>query len=133
MILAQLGSLPLWAVGDLVGHHRTAALLILAVTAPQRLPKLPDVPAFAELRLADITDETWNVIMLPANAPARIVKELHAAIVQAAGDIRLRARLASMEAAPITCTPEDLRLRLRAENDPWKDIVKRGCFVADGE
>ncbi|WP_198382466.1 tripartite tricarboxylate transporter substrate binding protein [Roseomonas sp. KE2513] len=127
-ITAFMGTL-----GDLVGPHRAGTLRMLAVTAPQRLPKLPDVPAFADLGLADITGETWNVMMLPAQAPARIVEGLHAAIVRAAGDTRLRARLESMEAAPITCTPDELALRLRAEKDRWKGIVQRVGFVADGD
>ena len=127
-IAAFMGTL-----GDLVGPHRAGTLRILAVTAPQRLPKLPDVPAFAELDLADVTGETWNIIMLPASAPARIVNRLHGAIVQAAGDIRLRERLEGMEATPVTCTPGDLASRLRAETDRWKDIVRRIGFVVDRE
>lgn len=91
------------------------------------------MPAFAELDFADVTGETWNIIVLPASAPVRIVDRLHGAIVQAAGDTRLRDRLEAMEAAPVTCTPDDLALRRRAESGRWKDILQRVGFVGDRE
>ncbi|HEY8610306.1 MAG TPA: tripartite tricarboxylate transporter substrate-binding protein [Roseomonas sp.] len=118
-------------LGDLVEPHRAGTLRILAVTSPDRMPRVPDVPSFAERGLPDITGETWNILVLPARAPAAIVEALHAAVVQAAGDEPLRARLEQMEAKPTTCTPAELAERLRAETARWQDIVRTVGFTGE--
>jgi tripartite-type tricarboxylate transporter receptor subunit TctC len=118
-------------LGDLVEHHRAGKLRILAVTAPQRLPKLPDVPAFAELGLPDVTGETWNILMLPAQTPRPIVNSLYQAVVKAAQDPALRNRLDQIEAAAITCTPEEMATRLAAEHARWRNIVRTVGFVGE--
>jgi tripartite-type tricarboxylate transporter receptor subunit TctC len=118
-------------LGDLVEPHRAGTLRILAVTSPERMPRVPEVPSFAERGLPDITGETWNILVLPAKAPAAIVEALHAAIVQAAADEPLRARLEQMEAKPTTCTPAELAERLRSETARWKDVVRTVGFTAE--
>jgi tripartite-type tricarboxylate transporter receptor subunit TctC len=118
-------------LGDLVEPHRAGTLHILAVTSPERMPGVPEVPSFAERGLTDITGETWNILALPAKAPAAIVEALHATIVQAAADEPLRTRLEQMEAKPTTCTPAELVERLRAETARWKDVVRTVGFTTE--
>ncbi|MCR0985582.1 Bug family tripartite tricarboxylate transporter substrate binding protein [Roseomonas populi] len=111
-------------LGDVSGQHRAGAVRILAVTAAERLAKLPEVPSFAELDLPDVTGETWNILMLPAGTPGRVVESLHAAVVRAAADPALGARLDAIDSSARTCTPEELAARLRAEYARWRDIVR---------
>jgi tripartite-type tricarboxylate transporter receptor subunit TctC len=46
-------------IGELTAFHRSGDARLLAVTAPQRLPRLAEVPTFAEAGLADLTHEEW--------------------------------------------------------------------------
>lgn len=54
-------------------------LRALAVAAPARVPQLPDVPTFAELKLPDLNLTSWNGLAAPAGTPDAIVQKLYAA------------------------------------------------------
>ena len=54
-------------------------LRALAVAAPARVPQLPDVPTFAELKLPDLNMTSWNGLAAPAGTPDAIVHKLYAA------------------------------------------------------
>ena len=56
---------------------RNGNLRALAVAAPQRVPQLPDVPTFAELKLPDLNLTSWTGLAAPANTPEPIVQLLY--------------------------------------------------------
>jgi tripartite-type tricarboxylate transporter receptor subunit TctC len=55
-------------------------LRALAVAAPARVPQLPDVPTFAELKLPDLNLTSWNGLAAPARTPEAIVQQLYQAV-----------------------------------------------------
>jgi tripartite-type tricarboxylate transporter receptor subunit TctC len=57
-------------------------LKALAITSPQRLALMPDVPTTAEAGLPAFRFGTWIGLMAPAGTPAPIVKRLHGEIVR---------------------------------------------------
>jgi tripartite-type tricarboxylate transporter receptor subunit TctC len=61
-------------------HVATGKLRLLAVTAPKRLPELPNTPTFAELGYPNLTGTTWFAISGPAGMPPAIVEKLNAEI-----------------------------------------------------
>ena len=59
---------------------RNGKLRALAVAAPQRVPQLPDVPTFAELKLPDLNLTSWTGLAAPANTPDAIVQRIYQAM-----------------------------------------------------
>lgn len=59
---------------------RNGKLRALAVAAPQRVPQLPDVPTFAELKLPDLNLTSWTGLAAPANTPDAIIQRIYQAM-----------------------------------------------------
>ena len=51
-------------------------LRALAVAAPKRLPQLPSVPTFDELKLPELNLTSWTGLAAPAGTPEPVVKRL---------------------------------------------------------
>jgi tripartite-type tricarboxylate transporter receptor subunit TctC len=60
-----------------MSNIRNGNLRALAVAAPQRVPQLPDVPTFGELKLPDLNLTSWTGLAAPANTPEPIVQLLY--------------------------------------------------------
>ncbi|HEY1225688.1 MAG TPA: tripartite tricarboxylate transporter substrate binding protein, partial [Ramlibacter sp.] len=79
------GNVPL-AVVDLpssLQQIKAGKLVAYAVTSPQRLPQLPDVPTVAEAGLPGYDSTGWFGVVAPAGTPAGIVHKLNAEITAA--------------------------------------------------
>lgn len=59
---------------------RNGKLRALAVAAPQRVPQLPEVPTFAELKLPDLNLTSWTGLAAPANTPEPILQRIYQAV-----------------------------------------------------
>ncbi|ADU97959.1 tripartite tricarboxylate transporter substrate binding protein [Alicycliphilus denitrificans] len=59
---------------------RNGKLRALAVAAPQRVPQLPSVPTFAELKLPDLNLTSWTGLAAPAHTPDVIIGRLYSAV-----------------------------------------------------
>ncbi|WP_459616514.1 Bug family tripartite tricarboxylate transporter substrate binding protein [Bordetella sp. 2513F-2] len=68
------GNLP-----SLLPQIKAGKLQALAVTSPQRLDVLPDVPTYAEAGLPNLARSGWFGLVAPANTPADVVEKLNAA------------------------------------------------------
>ena len=69
-------------LGDAWPHISSGALRLLAVTAEQRIPTLPDIPTISET-IPGYVDNEWFAILAPPTTPANIVAKLQQAIAQA--------------------------------------------------
>lgn len=56
---------------------QSGKLRALAVAAPSRVPQLPDVPTFDELKLPDLNLTSWNGLAAPAKTSEAIVNRLY--------------------------------------------------------
>jgi tripartite-type tricarboxylate transporter receptor subunit TctC len=110
----------------MIPAHRGGTAIALAVSAPQRIPQLPDVPSFAEAGLPGFDLVIWNAFAAPAGTPAPVVARLAEAIEGAQQDPVLQGRLrdlASTAPAPTTRGPEALRQRIAADINKWTEII----------
>lgn len=126
-------SLPLvmTVLGELVPHHRNGRLRILAVTSAQRLPRLPEVPTFAEAGMAELAGEEWFGAFLPARTPAPVVAAFNAALGQAVAAPETQAAFARLEFAAAHQTPDAFAARIRAEHAGWQPIIASSGFRAE--
>lgn len=95
----------------------------LAVTLPQREPRLAMVPSAAEAGLPDLQIWTWTGFYAPKGTPGELVARLNRDIVAACQDL---ARLDTMGSTPSTTTPEEFAAFTRTEMTRWGDIIRRG-------
>ena len=124
------GEIPtvLLVTGEVSEFHRAGQARILAVSSPERMPRLPELPTFAELGQPDLTAEEWFGVLLPAGAPAPIVDGLHRAIAGAAATPELQDRLARLEYRTAMMSPRDFAERIRTERERWQPIVLESGF-----
>jgi tripartite-type tricarboxylate transporter receptor subunit TctC len=61
-------------------HILSGKLRALAVAAPARVPQLPNVPTFAELKLPDLNLTSWTGLAAPAKTPDDFVQQLYRAV-----------------------------------------------------
>ncbi len=60
-----------------LSNIQSGKLRALAVASPTRVPQLPDVPTFDELKLPDLNLTSWNGLAAPAKTPVAIVNQLY--------------------------------------------------------
>ncbi len=101
------------------------------MSSPERMPRLPELPTFAELGQPDLTAEEWFGVLLPAGAPAPVVDGLHRAVAAAAAMPELQEGLARLEYRAATSSPREFAERIRAERDRWRPIVQESGFKAE--
>jgi tripartite-type tricarboxylate transporter receptor subunit TctC len=82
-------------------------LRALAVSSPQRLHVLAEVPTFAELKLSELDWMAFFGLVAPAQTPEPIVARLNAALNDALEDATVRGRLAGQEAMVMPGTPAE--------------------------
>jgi len=68
------------SIASTAGLRQAGKLRALAVVSNTRSPLLPDVPALAELGLAEIEVQSWYGLFAPAGLPAEITRLLHATV-----------------------------------------------------
>ena len=97
----------------------------IAVTSPERMAALPDVPTVAESGLPDYSMVNWWGVVGPAGIPGDVVEELNAAIVEtmqmpevakAVSDQGLEAKLSSSE---------EFDALIRSEMEKWAPVIEQ--------
>ena len=130
-LLAGTVQAVLLPIGELTAFHRSGDARLLAITSPERLPRLAEVPTFAEAGLGDLTHEEWYGAVLPARAPAPVVAALHAGIAAAAATPEVREGLARLEMSPLVLEPDAFKARMLRERDAWGPVVAASGFNPD--
>lgn len=74
-------------------HIESGKLRALAVASSARVPGMPNVPTFAELRLPDLNNMAWYGLVAPAGTPQDIVAKVNAAANKALADPAVKKRL----------------------------------------
>jgi tripartite-type tricarboxylate transporter receptor subunit TctC len=110
------------AAVPMVRDNRVRAL---AVTSPNRIPALPDVPTVAQAGLPAAEHVAWFGIFAPAGMAKSLVAKLAADITAIVRDPQTRQRFENQGADPITnSSPEAFMKLLRAENARFAKLIK---------
>jgi len=130
---AMAGQIPL-AVVDLpsaLQQIKAGKLVAYAVTSPQRLPMLPDVPTVAESGLPGYDSTGWFGVVAPADTPAPIIARLNAEIVAALNDEQVKAAMRNLGVEPAPGTPKAFDDYIRAETRKWAQVIKTAGIKLD--
>jgi tripartite-type tricarboxylate transporter receptor subunit TctC len=102
---------------------RAGRLRGLAVTTPQRLAAMPDMPAVAEA-LPGFEVVGWYGVLGPASLPPPIVKRLHDELIKALNQPDIRGRIEADGSEPVGSSPEEFRRFMQADLEKWAKLVK---------
>ena len=112
-------------------HLRSGRLRALAVSSPQRLATLPDVPTVAESGFPGFDADQWYGIVAPAGTPAAVVTRLNAEINKALLMPAVAQQLAGEGAIATPATPQAFGALIAREIPRWAEVVKAGNVKAE--
>ena len=97
----------------------------LAVTAPQRIGSLPQVPTFAELGMPQVDYSIWFAVLVPSATPAAIVRKLHGDIAKAVADPDYQKTLQARGFEAVSNTPAELAAFLDKDHQRSKVLIEK--------
>jgi len=106
-------------------------LRALAVSSPQRSPRLPEVPTIAETVVPGYEAYEWNGVFLPTGTPAPIAEKLHKAVVEALKEEEVKKRFVDVGVQPVGSTPTEFADFLKKEDAKWADVIRKGNIKLD--
>jgi tripartite-type tricarboxylate transporter receptor subunit TctC len=124
---ALSGQIPL-ALTDLpaaLQHIKAGKLKAFAVTSPNRLASLPDVPTLAESGLTGYDSTGWFGLVAPAGTPEPILSRLHAEFTAALNDEGIRAQMRNIGMEPVPSSTEAFDTYLKSETRKWGDVIRK--------
>ncbi|MDP9876865.1 tripartite-type tricarboxylate transporter receptor subunit TctC [Variovorax boronicumulans] len=127
------GQIPL-AVVDLpssLQQIRAGKLIAFAVTSPQRLPMLPEVPTVAEAGLPGYDSTGWFGVVAPAGTPAPVVARLNAELNAALGDEQVKTAMRALGVEPAPGSVESFDSYIRAETKKWAQVIQDAHIKLD--
>lgn len=104
---------------------------LLAVTSPNRSPRMPSIPSVAELGFSDYDVSLWYGIVAPAGTPAPVVDRLNAALREATEEASFKASMAASDAAILVRSPEEFAAFLDAERKKWGSVAASTKIVLE--
>ncbi|HEX4556440.1 MAG TPA: tripartite tricarboxylate transporter substrate binding protein [Xanthobacteraceae bacterium] len=111
------------AVPPAISAIQSGQIRALAVTAPKRIPALPDVPTMAESGIADQEADTLTGIIAPAGTPREIVDKLYREIKRVVALPDVQEKLATVGFEPVVNTPDQFAARIKVELTKWEKVV----------
>jgi len=109
-------------------HLGKQRLKALAVTSPERVIGLEEVPTMAQAGVADFEMTTWVGMLVPKNTPTTIINTLSAALLKAVALPEVAAKMqACCSARMLIKTPEAFAQYMRDDQKQWaKKISEAG-------
>ena len=116
---------------SLLPFIRSGKLRALAVTTPNRVPQLPDVPTLKELGLGDADVMSWYALIAPAGTPQPIVDRLYKEYTAAAQTPEIQKLLADQGLIYLPNTMAQFQERIVAETARWAQLIKDNKLEID--
>jgi tripartite-type tricarboxylate transporter receptor subunit TctC len=104
---------------------RDGRVRALAVTVPQRVAALPEVPTMVEAGLPDVQASNWFALFAPAGTPREIVLWLNREANEIYSLPDVRERFEKQSVGLPHGTPEDLGAYAAKERARWHDVITR--------
>jgi tripartite-type tricarboxylate transporter receptor subunit TctC len=102
----------------------TGKLRALAVTAPQRMPALKDVPTVVEEGFPELVIQYWDGLAVKRGTSDAIVTRLNEAINKALAKPHVREAFAKIAAEPAGGSPAEFGALIKSQIAHWGKVVK---------
>ena len=106
-----------------IQHVQTGRLRMIAQTGKQRSAAAPTTPTMEEAGLPGFVVASGFGLMAPAGTPRTLIDHLHAALVKALNEPKVKDNLARQGAEIVASTPEAYDQFNRAEIAKWIQVV----------
>lgn len=107
----------------IVDHIATGRLRALAITAPQRIAALKDVPTVGEQGFPDLLIADWQGFVVKNGSPSDTIARLNAAVNKALDDQKIRDALALIGYEPAGGTPTEFGDLIKSQVAYWGKVV----------
>ena len=106
-------------------------LKALAVTTPQRMTSLPQVPTVAEVAIPGFSYSLWGGLFAPADTPAAVVQSLNNEVNAILASPDIRARFEADNLSVPRNTPAEFAEYVRNEAAKFEKLVKEANLKAE--
>ena len=97
----------------------------LAITSPQRIAAIPDVPTMSEAGFPDVQGGAWFGLFAPAGTPHEAIDWLNRETRKAFAASEVRDRLLGQGALLPLGSPEEFAAFVAAERERWGEVIRR--------
>jgi tripartite-type tricarboxylate transporter receptor subunit TctC len=105
-------------------YVNSGRLRALAVTTPQRVPALPNMPTFAETGVQGMVVVNWYGLTAPLKTPQAIIDRLAAATSKVMRSPDMMKNLVADGSEAVGSTPAEFAAHVGKEHDQWSRVVK---------
>ena len=105
-------------------HIKSGRLRGLAVTSPEAMDYLPEVPPVAQT-VKGLVFQSWLGIAAPGGTPAATVQRLNRDLRTVLSNADVQQRLAALGGRAAPTTPEQMRAHVQTEIERWRGLVER--------
>ena len=112
-------------------YIRSGRLRAIAVAETTRLAAAPDIPTLDEAGLPGFAASPWIGLGARAGTPHEIIERLNESARRGLARPAALARLAAIGVETRPLTSERFAMFIRAENEKWRDIIRRSGAKAD--
>jgi tripartite-type tricarboxylate transporter receptor subunit TctC len=111
-------------IPSVVPFLHTKRIRLLAISLPQRVSFLRDVPTLSEAGLAGYEYSAWYGVMAPAATPTEIITRLNDAIGKAVNTPEIKELLNKGGLEPQTNTPKEFAAFVKSQLEKSRKLVK---------
>ncbi len=112
---------------------QSGAVKAYAVTTPERIEALPDLPTTEEAGLEGMEVTVWHGLYAPAGTPQEAIDALNSALLAALEDENVISRLGDLGTAPVEAdraTPDAHAEHLQSQIELWRPIIEEAGVTA---
>ncbi|MBI3069237.1 MAG: tripartite tricarboxylate transporter substrate binding protein [Betaproteobacteria bacterium] len=109
-------------------HMASGRVRVLAITAKQRSPAMPELPTVAEVVPGYEIDQ-WHGVVTGAKVPRAIVGKLSVAIGEAMKSPEVVQLLSTDGSVPVGSGPEQFGAHIKSEIAKWRRLVKDAGLI----
>ena len=112
------------SVGSALGPADARNVKLLAIGSPQRLARLPDLPAASE-SVPGYTAGTWFGLSATAKTPRDIVMKINADVRQVIAEPAIQEQFVTKQLyEPMTSSPEEFAQFIKTETQKWAKVIR---------
>ncbi len=108
----------------IVPHVKSGEVRALAVTSPQRIPEIPDVPTMDELGYLGMPPDSWQAIVAPAGTPPDVIARLNKAVNDGLATPQLRDKITELGGTPEPKSVKEFADFIQAQYKRWGDVIR---------
>lgn len=120
------GQVPVYfdQVASSLPHIQSGKLRAIAVSWPERLAVLPEVPTYAEAGHPELNDPSWFGLVAPKNTPAEQIARVQQAVAEALQDPAVKKRMDAQGMYVSGTSSEAFTQQIASEVEKMKAVAK---------